>query len=55
MKTHWSVLVIPLVISAVLFVGPLVQLFIISLREPSQTELYGGQLVLYSLRRGLKH
>lgn len=41
MKTHWSVLVIPLAVSAVLFIGPLVQLFIISLREPSQTELYG--------------
>ena len=41
MKTHWAVLVIPLAVSAVLFVGPLVQLFVISLREPSQTELYG--------------
>lgn len=41
MKTHRAVLLIPLAVSAVLFVGPLVQLFVISLREPSQTELYG--------------
>ncbi len=38
----WGILLVPLAVSVALFVGPLAQLFLISLREPSSTELYGA-------------
>lgn len=41
MKIQRLVILIPLAVSALLFIGPLLQLFVISLREPSSTELYG--------------
>ena len=38
---RWSMVMLPLAFFLVFFVGPLLYLFVVSLLEPSQTDLYG--------------
>ena len=43
---RWALVALPFAFFVVFFVGPLLYLFVVSLLEPSQTELYGTRLTL---------
>ena len=43
---RWALVALPVAFFVVFFVGPLLYLFVVSLLEPSQTELYGTRLTL---------
>lgn len=48
---RWSLAALPILFFLIFFVGPLLYLFVVSLLEPSKTELYGTRLTLDNYAR----